>query len=55
MREGGLILVGFCLVFVLGTGMALIEMLMPGVTYAKLDTICASFSEQMALSQNLEA
>lgn len=46
---------GFCLVFVLGTGMALLEMLMPVVTKAKLDTICASFSEQMALSQTLEA
>jgi len=55
MREGGLILAGFCLVFVLGTGMALFEMLMPVVTKARLDTICASFSEQMALNQTLEA
>ena len=42
---------GFCLVFVLGAGVALIEMLMPIVTKARLDTICASFSEQMALNQ----
>gem|GEM_PF-2782020 len=55
MREGGLILVGFCLVFVLGTGIALLEMLMPVVTKARLDTICASFSEQMAISQTFEA
>ena len=48
-------MVGFCLVFVLGTGMALLEMLMPVVTKARLDTICASFSEQMAISQTFEA
>lgn len=35
--------------------MALFEMLMPVVTKARLDTICASFSEQMALSQSFNA
>ncbi|SCZ76644.1 hypothetical protein [Acidaminobacter hydrogenoformans] len=52
MREGGLLLAGFCLVFVLGAGVALFELLTPVVTKARLDTICASFSEQMALNQS---
>lgn len=41
----------FCLVFILFTGVAFIEMMLPVITKAKLDTICASYSEQMAISQ----
>ncbi len=43
---------GFCLVFILSAGVALFDLLTPVVTKARLDTICASFSEQMALNQS---
>ena len=51
MKDGGWLLAAFCLVFILFTGVAFIEMMLPVITKAKLDTICASYSEQMAISQ----
>lgn len=51
MKSGGLVLLTFSLVMLLMMGIALIELIIPMATKAKLDTLCASFSEQAALQQ----